>query len=375
MKISKILEVENPMPIKNAYLQSYNMKAIGLTQKPKISKVSDSIEMLEVPVPKPAAGEVAIKLRASAMHVDEVYAAQGTALGRFFAPKNPSIHSPYILGSSVSGVVVDTGSSVKRFSIGEEVIVVPNEMSESASWAEYRCVSIDYVMYKPEQLTHVEAAALTLGSCVAWAAVQKSQAKAGSRCVVVGASGAVGSLAVQYLKYLGCHITAVCSADNEGLARSLGADHVIDYNQHAFGKYLRHTGELQDAVFDFIGGRSIEENALMVLKQKGRFITVVGPEKYIGETKMSLWDVCKLVSYISKRMFLSSLSGPRYIFSGTLPRHCINEALQRALKYDIRMPIDAVIPFDLRAIAESIERLQTHRAKGRIVIDFTRIDR
>lgn len=372
MKNSDAQEVEKLNPIGNRYLQSGKMKAIGLTQKPEISHVSGSIQMLEVPVPRPAIGEIAIRLSASAMHVDEIYAAQGTALGRFFAPKKPSVDSPCLLGSSVSGVVVDTGDSVDQFSVGDEVIVIPNEMGETASWAEYRCVPITYVMHKPGQLSHIEAAALTMASCVAWAAVQNGQVEAGSRCVVVGASGAVGSLAVQLLKSLGCYITAVCSADNEGLVRSLGADHVIDYTQHAFGKYLRHAGELQDAVFDFVGGRDVEENALMVLKQKGRFITVVGPEKYIGEEKLSLWEFSKLASYIARRMFLSLFFGARYIFSGTLPRNCIDGALQRALEYDIRMPIDAVIPFDRHAIADSIERLQSHRTKGRIVIDFNK---
>jgi alcohol dehydrogenase len=365
-----VKEIIKLMVIENTYLHAVKMKAIGLTQCPEISQVSNSIQMLEVQVPRPAIKEVAIQLSASAMHIDEIYAAQGTALGRFFAPNTPTAENPHLLGSSVSGVVVDLGDAVDEFDIGDEVIVIPSEMGETGSWAEYRCVPVKRVMIKPEQINHVEAAALTMASTVAWGAVKKSKVKAGSRCVVVGASGAVGNLTLQFLKSLGCHVTAVCSGANEQFVRAYGADEVIDYTQHDFGETLYLAGQKQDAVFDFVGGHGIETEALKVLNSTGRFITVVGPEKYIGEEKLSRWQFFKLFSYIVVRMLTSLISGPRYIFCATLPRLVIHGALEQAISKDIR--IDEVIPFEKDAISQSMKRLLTHRAKGRIVIDFSK---
>lgn len=120
---------------KEAFLAGDTMQAIGVTAKPEISKVSERLEMLEVTTPRPEANQVAIRLYASAMHIDEIYAAQGTSLGRFFGPKKVSADNPYILGSSVSGVVVDVGAKVDRYHVGDEVIVIPNETGEFGSWA------------------------------------------------------------------------------------------------------------------------------------------------------------------------------------------------------------------------------------------------
>lgn len=353
------------------YLTADTMQAIGMTAKPEISKVSERMEMLEVSTPRPKASEVAIRLCASAMHIDEIYAAQGTSLGRFFGPKKVSADNPYILGSSVSGVVVDMGEKVDKFKIGDEVIAIPNEMGESGSWANYRCVAQDMIMLKPEPLSHIEAAALCMASCVAWAAISSSRAKDGARCVVVGATGAVGGMVLQFLKVRGFHVTAVCSANSETIARAHGADEVIDYTQHEFGAYLRDKADFKDAVFDCVGGRDTEGNAFQALKPTGVFVTVVGPQKYIGERKLSWWEFGKLMSYIGYRVLITRFKGPRYIFGATMPRSVIKEVMDQVVKNDIRMPVQQIVPFELSPIREAVNLLTTHRAKGRIVIDFT----
>ncbi len=100
------------------YAVATSMQAVGMTTFPDIGKVADCLSMLDVPVPRPGNNEVAIKLGASSMHVDEIYAAQGTALGRFFGPKAVSVSTPHLLGSSVSGTVVALGKDVDAFGIG-----------------------------------------------------------------------------------------------------------------------------------------------------------------------------------------------------------------------------------------------------------------
>jgi len=357
--------------VESVFQNAPAMKAVGMIEKPRISEVSDYLRMLEVPTPRPESGEVAIELRASAMHIDEIYTAQGTALGRFYGPKSVSAINPYILGSSVSGVVVALGEGSDKFSVGDEVLAIPNEQGESASWATYRCVAETMVMPKPDELTHVETAAVTMASCVAWGSIERSRTKPGASCVVVGASGSIGSIVLQLLKSRNCHVTAVCSASSEDSVRVHGADEVIDYTKVQFGEYLGSRGELQDAVFDCVGGRDIEANALVALKRTGVFATVVGPEKYIGERKLSRWEVTKIMAYIGRRMLTSRIAGPRYVFAEKYPRTVIASAMSEVVKHDIRMPIQAVIPFELDAIVGAVNSLTTHRSKGRTVIDFT----
>lgn len=354
------------------YNTAATMQAIGVTAKPPVSEVPDQLKMLAVPIPRPQADEVAIKLGASSMHIDEIYAAQGTALGRFYGPKNVSEDNPYILGSSVSGTVVARGENANAFDIGAPVIVIPNEKGESGSWATYRCVAESMVIAKPVELSHVEAAAVTMAACVGLGVVERSQVRAGARCVVVGASGSVGSMVMQFLKVRGCHVTAVSSGASEEFVRAHGADEVIDYNLHQFGRFLTDHGKRPDAVFDCVGGRDIEANAFEALKPDGVFATVVGPQQYIGERKLGWWEVSKVLGYIARRMLMTRFAGPRYIFGEKLPREIIAEAIDQVTQHNIRMPVQDVIDFELDLIVNAVQLLSTHRAKGRIVIDFTK---
>ena len=347
------------------------MHAVGMRERAEISKVIERLEMLRVPTPRPAAAQVAVKLHASAMHIDEIYAAQGTSLGRFFGPKNLSPENPYLLGSSVSGTVVAKGMGADRFAVGDAVIAIPNEMGDIGSWADYRCIDQKWLMPKPEALSHVEAAAVTMAACVAWAAVEAAKVESGSQCVVVGASGSIGVMILQFLKSQGCVVTAVCSRAKEGFVRAKGADAVIDYTEHAFGRHLSEHGEAQDAVFDCVGGREIEASGIEALKRTGIFVTVVGPQQYIGERRLSWWEVGKVLAYIGRRVVMSRIRGPRYSFGAKYPRLIVAAAMRQVVECGIRMPVDGVIPFELESITTAVRHLTTHRANGRIVIDFS----
>lgn len=352
------------------YEATSTMKAIGLNRLPKIGMVAETLEMVTVPVVCPKAGEVTIKVCASSLHIDEIYAAQGTALGRFYGPKMASPEKPHLMGSSVSGIIVGLGDNVEKFSIGDTVIVIPNHKMEIGSWADYRCVRESMVMTKPKGYSHVEAAALTMAACVAWGAIGFSKTQPGDRCLVVGASGSIGIMLVQYLKTKGCTVTAVCSGKNEALVKSKGADDVIDYTRHSIAKNAVSTGILYDRVFDCVGGLEVERNGFLVLKRTGVFETVVGPKQYIGERKLSWFEFSRVMGYILRRMFVTSFYGPRYIFGEKFPRFVIKEALERAKKYHLSMPIEKTIPFEIEAVSEAVKFLLTHRAKGRIVINF-----
>lgn len=353
------------------YLKAESMFALGMTKKPQVSQVAENLRMLTVATPQPGAGQVAVELRASAMHIDEVYAAQGTCLGRFYGPKVVTPSEPYVLGSSVSGIVVARGWEVHDIEVGDAVVVVPHEQGESSSWAEYRCVDQNMVLPKPQSLTHVETAAVTMAACVAWGVVLASKVKTGDCCVVVGASGSVGGMVVQFLKSMDCFVTAVCSESSRNHVIDLGADAMIDYRYCDFGQSLREAGRPQNVVFDCVGGKDTERSAFKALGAKGVFATIVGPQRYIGETKLSWWGVAKVLGYIVMRMLVSRFRGPRYIFGERPPRHVIGDALARVEKYGLRMPTERVVAFGARPIVDAVKLLTTHRAKGRIVIDFS----
>jgi NADPH:quinone reductase-like Zn-dependent oxidoreductase len=351
------------------YEAATQMPAIAMTDFPQIGHVVDQLKMISVPVPRPKAGEVAIKLAASALHIDEIYAAQGTSLGRFFGPKHVSEKQPYMMGSSVSGTVVAVGDKVTRFNIGDPVVVVPNEMGETGSWATYRCVTEKSVLAKPGALSHLQAAGLTMASCVAWGAIETSRVRAGERCLVIGASGAIGALMVQFLKGMNADVTGVCSGVNADLVRHNGADAVIDYTDVDSGDSGANSF---DIVFDTIGGLDTERSAARVLSRDGRFVTIVGPRRYIGEKKLSWFAFSKVVGHIAWRFVASRLHGPRYIFGERLPRKTIQAAFAQVERHGIQMPIDSEISFELAAIKDAVKLLTSHRAKGRIVINFQR---
>lgn len=364
---------QNPTNSAAEYASVTTMHAIGMTKFPKIGEVADELELHTVRVPRPASSEVAIQIAASAMHIDEIYAAQGTALGRFYGPKNVSVSNPALLGSCATGIIVGLGDGAIKFAIGDEVIVIPSEHPQAKSWATYQCFGEQWIMRKPTELTHVDAAAVTMAACVAWGAIGFAKIKPGNHCLVVGATGAIGVMIMQFLKSLECHVTAVCSGKSEQFARAHGADEVVDYTKEDFGDHANSNNLKYDAVFDCVGGRDVEASAFKSLKKSGSFETVVGPKQYIGEEKLSWPAFAKVMGYIAWRMAITRLNGgPKYTFGEKYPRLVIADAMAQLLKHDIRMPVLKTIPFELGAVKKAATNLVTHREKGRTVIEFAK---
>ena len=353
------------------YNQASSMKAIGITNLPEIRIFTDLIELIDVPVPRPEDDEVAIKVLASTIHIDEIHIVQGTAMGgRFMEPKNVSKNNPHIPGSIVSGVVVATGTKVTKFSIGDEVVDIISNPKAHNSWAEYKCVAEKLVIAKPDKMTHNEAAALTIAAAAAKGAIDSSDASSDSKCLVVGGSGAIGSMVVQYLKALGAHVTAVCSGKNEELVKSLGADEVIDYTKDNFKDIYSNRNEQMDVVVDCVGGLEIEKDAFAVLKKTGRFITLVGPVKYVGDRRLSVMGITKMMLHISNRFLVTRFSGPRYIWSVKSLTKKLPEAMRLAVEHKMYVPIERTIPLEVEAISEAIELITSHRTRGRVVIEM-----
>ncbi len=347
------------------------MNAIAMTDFPEIGKVIDCLKMIKVPVPRPQEGEVAIKMSASALYADELYAAQGTALGRFFGPKVVSETDPYIMGSSVSGIIVGLGEKVINLSIGQEIIAIPSQTPVHGVWSEYCCLKQERIIEKPEAFSFVEAAGTKMPACVSWGAIAYGNIKQGDHTLVIGASGGLGIMAVQYLKSLGAQVTGVCSGKNVELVRTHGADEVVDYAKNNFANLAIKNNQYYDCVFDFVGGMDAEKSGLRALKKSGKYITVTGPLRFIGENKLSYFQIYKVFSHVIFKSIQGRIIGPRYIFGEMKPSKTIYPAISHAVKHQIKIPVSLEIPFEIKAVKQALKLVLSHRAKGRIVINFS----
>ncbi|WP_290051906.1 nitroreductase/quinone reductase family protein [Amycolatopsis solani] len=177
---------------------------------------------------------------------------------------------PYVPLFDLAGVVTAAGTEVTRLQVGDRVHA--DNKIHGGGAGEYVNVEQELVSTIPPGLGFAEAAALPLAAQTALLAIDKAGIGGGSRVVVIGASGGVGTYAVQMAKALGAHITAVSSARNAGFVRSLGADDVVDYTTGRFDAALP-AGSV-DAVLDFVGGRAQWLAARTVLARGGRFVTI-----------------------------------------------------------------------------------------------------
>lgn len=179
----------------------------------------------------------------------------------FKKPKNP------VLGIEFSGTIEALGKEVKKYKIGDEVFGYTG--LSFGAYAEYKCMPENGLMhYKPENLSFEESACMVNGPLSALAYMKKKgNIKQGDKILIYGASGSVGTAAVQLAKYFGAHVTGVCSTKNLELVSSIGADIVIDYTCQDFTQ----KEEKYDLLFDTVGKTSIKE-CLKLLRPKGRYL-------------------------------------------------------------------------------------------------------
>jgi NADPH:quinone reductase-like Zn-dependent oxidoreductase len=223
----------------------------------------------EVPKPIPAANEVLVKVRAASVNPFEWHHMRGspyimrmsTGIG---APSNSRI------GVDFSGSVEAVGASVTRFKIGDEVFG-----GRMGALAEFVTIREDgSITHKPTQLTFEQAAAIPIAGVTALQGLRdKGQLQRGQKVLINGASGGVGTFAVQIAKSFGAEVTGVCSTRNVELVRSIGADHVIDYTRENFTE----AEERYDLIVDNVGNHAVSK-LRGVLKPKGRVVIIGGPK-------------------------------------------------------------------------------------------------
>ena len=253
------------------------MKAIIYTEygAPNVLHLKD----VEKPVPK--SNELLVKVCASSVTSGAIWIRKGefpgskvfTVLLRLMfgitKPKRP------ILGVEFSGIVEEVGNGVTLFKKGDEVYGTTTGLPQGA-YAEYVCIPETWkqgvVAAKPQALTFPEAAALPVGAMTALHILKKTNIQSGQTILIYGASGSVGTYAVQIAKYFGAKVTGVCSTANQELVRSLGADAVLDYTRGDF----KNCNEKFDLIFDAVGKLN-KATWKPLLRKDGTFCSVKSP--------------------------------------------------------------------------------------------------
>jgi len=229
---------------------------------------ADTLSLGAVARPAAGAGEVLVEVRAAGLdrgtwHLMTGFPYAARLAFGLRAPRNP------VPGFDVAGVVVAVGPDVTRFVLGDEVFGIGK-----GSFAEFTAAREDKLVHKPARLTFEQAAAMPISGMTALRGLTDvGRVEAGQRVLVIGASGGVGTYAVQIAKALGAHVTGVCSAAKADLVRSLGADDVIDYAREDFAA----GGQTYDLILDIAGNASVSR-LRRALAPKGTLVITGGED-------------------------------------------------------------------------------------------------
>jgi NADPH:quinone reductase-like Zn-dependent oxidoreductase len=227
------------------------------------------IQIIETKKPLPKPNEVLVQIKASSVtRADTMMRAGKPKFGRLFLglfkPKNTS------LGTGFSGVIDSVGSEVTEFKVGDEIF--GEKLFSNGTNAEFLCIPEDSIIaYKPHNISHQEAAPICDGFLTSYNFLKDvGNLKGGQHILINGASGSLGTAAVQIAKLMGATVTGVCSNKNIELVKSLGADFVIDYKNESFTKNTN----MYDVIYDSVGKTNYSKSK-NALKSGGVFITPV----------------------------------------------------------------------------------------------------
>ena len=303
----------------------------------------DVLQIREVEKPAPREDEVLVKVHAASAnpadwHLMRAEPFLARIANGLLKPKNTR------LGADLAGRVEVIGRNVTQFRVGDDVF---GELSldEIGTFAEYTCAPEELLALKPAMMTFEQAAAVPLAAFTALQGLRdKGQIQPGQRVLINGASGGVGTFAVQIAKSFGTEVTGVCSTRNLDLVRSIGADHVIDYTQSDFTR----TGQHYELIFDAVGNRSVSAY----------------------KRALSHDGICSVAGFTSlSRLFQIMLLGGRKV--GMMKTAKANKEdlvfIKDLLEAGKVVPvIDRCYP--LAETAEAIRHLETGHARGKVVI-------
>ena len=295
----------------------------------------EQIKLENIAIPKPAAGEVLIKVHAAGVNPIDWKVREG-----YLAEVIP--HTlPLTLGWDFSGEVAAVGQNVEKWHVGDAVYARP-DLSKNGAYAEYITVSADEIAAKPKTLSWQKSAAVPLVTLTAWQALNDiGQMKQGDRVLIHAGAGGVGIAAIQLAKQAGATVYTTASTQNIAFLKSLGADEVIDYTQQDFTTLAD-----LDIVFDTMGGEVLEKS-WATLKKGGCLISIAEvPNENLAAKHEVKANFCFVQANSGQLSEISNL-----IDSG-----------------DITIEVDSVFPLD--HIAQAHEKSESGHTRGKIVIQI-----
>jgi NADPH:quinone reductase-like Zn-dependent oxidoreductase len=321
------------------------MKAIVCT---KYGPPLDVLQLKEVEKPTPTDDQVLVKVHAASVNISDLAPIRGVFLARLLGtgllrPKRTR------MGADIAGRVEAVGKNVKQFQPGDEVFG-----DASGGFAEYVCVREDLLMLKPDNVTFEEAATVGVAATSALQGLRAGQIQPGQKVLVNGASGAVGTFAVQIAKSFGTEVTAVCSPQNLDNARSMGADYVIDYTQEDFTR----NGQSYDLILAVNGYHSILDYR-RALSPKGICVVLGGKLPQIFQALLLGPWISKIGSKKIGFMGIAKLNQKDLVL--------LKELLEAG---KVKPVIDRRYP--LSETAEAMQYLEEGHARGKIVIEIQR---
>jgi NADPH:quinone reductase-like Zn-dependent oxidoreductase len=244
--------------------------------------------------PVPRDDEVLIRVHASSVSAPDIRCRSFTVPRSFWIPARLALGvwrpKRQILGGELSGEVEAIGQRVTRFKKGDQVFAAA--LMRPGGYAQYTCLpETGVIAHKPRNMSYEEAAAVPIGARAALHFLKKANLKPGHKLLVYGASGSVGTFAVQLGKYFGAEVTGVCSGTNLALVRSIGADHVIDYTKQS----VAAEGAIYDAIFVAVDKGSFSE-CMKALKPRGIYLNATTPVRTLSMRWSALTTRKRIVS-------------------------------------------------------------------------------
>lgn len=313
-------------------------------------------------VPAPAVGEHDVLIQVRATSVNPLDSKIRTGEFKLILPYT----FPLVLGNDLAGVVVSTGSAVKRFNPGDEVYARPPE-ERIGTFAELIAVNENALALKPSNLNMAEAASVPLAALTAWQAlVETAQVKKGQKVLIHAGSGGVGTFAIQLAKHLGAFVATTTSTANIEWVKALGADVVIDYKQQDFATELHDFDVVLNSLGNDVLMKSVE-----VLKPGGQLISLSGPPTAAFAQAQGLsWMLRQVMRLLSSGIRRKARKhGVSYAFLFMRASGVQLQKITSLIEAGVIKPvIDRSFPFE--STAEALRYVEQGRSKGKVTITF-----
>lgn len=308
----------------------------------------DQLRLEDVPRPQPLKSELLVRVHVASVNPLDWHELTGTP---WVMRLSTGLRRPrdVVRGADLAGVVESVGDEVTAFVPGDRVLAVA-----PGAFAEHTLVSAERAVTLPSEIDFGDAAALPMAAITALQALDHGELMVGQSVLINGASGGVGTYAIQIAKARGAEVTAVCSGTNADLVRSLGADHVVDYATQDFTATERR----YDIILDNVGNRPLRD-CRRTLKSSGVYVMVSGPK-----SNRLLGPLGRL---IAAKLYFAFTSQRVRTFAANASAEDLGNVVGMMQSGEIRSVIDRWYP--LRHTADAIRYLQQGHARGKVLID------